>query len=166
MVDDNLLNLKVAEKLLKPYKFKVTSLRSGLECLNFTKHKKYDLITKKEYIESVNGAVEFLKKGSKETLRDLETQMSEFKEEVKSNSPESCGIIESQVRGINYNYNNGNIYSGITDINGMYNSWLQYLRDGNENNITNSPLTPALYIVPEVVSQLVTLYEEGDFKNC
>ena len=66
-----------------------------------------------------------------------ETQMSEFKEEVNSNSPESCGIIESQVRGLNYNYNNGNIYSGLTDINGMYNSWLEYLRDGNENNITN-----------------------------
>ena len=66
-----------------------------------------------------------------------EAQMNEFKEEVNNNIPESCGIIESQVRGINYNYNNGNIYSGITDINGMYNSWLKYLRDGNENNITN-----------------------------
>ena len=64
-------------------------------------------------------------------------QMNEFKEEVKSNDPTSCGIIESQVRGLNYDYNNGNIYSGITDINGMYNSWLNYLRDGNENNITN-----------------------------
>ena len=66
-----------------------------------------------------------------------EAQMNEFKEEVNNNTPESCGIIESQVRGINYNYNNGNIYSGITDINGMYNSWLNYLRDGNENNISN-----------------------------
>jgi hypothetical protein len=66
-----------------------------------------------------------------------QAQMREFKEEVKNNNPKSCGIIESQVRGINYNYNNGNIYSGITDINGMYNSWLEYLRDGNENNITN-----------------------------
>ena len=64
-----------------------------------------------------------------------QAQMREFKEEVKNNNPKSCGIIESQVRGINYN--NGNIYSGITDINGMYNSWLEYLRDGNENNITN-----------------------------
>ena len=64
-----------------------------------------------------------------------EAQMNEFKEEVNNNTPESCGIIESQVRGINYN--NGNIYSGITDINGMYNSWLNYLSNGNENNITN-----------------------------
>lgn len=64
-------------------------------------------------------------------------QMNEFKEEAENNAPKSCGIIESQVRGLNYDYNNGNIYSGITDINGMYNSWLNYLRDGNENNITN-----------------------------
>ena len=44
LVDDNLLNLKVAEKLLKKYKFNVTSLQTGLECLNYTKHNKYDLI--------------------------------------------------------------------------------------------------------------------------
>ena len=73
-----------------------------------------------------------------------QAQMNEFKEEVKSNNPKSCGIIESQVRGINYNYNNGNIYSGITDINGIYNSWLEYLRDGNENNIT-SEINKKLY---------------------
>ena len=48
------------------------------------------------------------------------------------------------MRGINYNYNNGNIYSGITDINGIYNSWLEYLRDGNENNIT-SEINKKLY---------------------
>ena len=73
-----------------------------------------------------------------------QAQMNEFKEEVKSNNPKSCGIIESQVRCINYNYNNGNIYSGITDINGIYNSWLEYLRDGNENNIT-SEINKKLY---------------------
>ncbi len=44
LVDDNMLNLKVAEKLLKKYNFQVTSLNSGLECLNYTKHNKYDLI--------------------------------------------------------------------------------------------------------------------------
>ena len=44
LVDDNLLNLKVAEKLLKNYKFQITSLKSGLEFLNYTKHNKYDLI--------------------------------------------------------------------------------------------------------------------------
>lgn len=44
LVDDNALNLKVAEKLLKKYNLGVTSVSSGLECLNYTKNKKYDLI--------------------------------------------------------------------------------------------------------------------------
>ena len=55
LVDDNLLNLKVAEKLLKPYKFNVTSLRSGLECLNFTKHKKFDLILLDHMMPEMDG---------------------------------------------------------------------------------------------------------------
>lgn len=44
LVDDNTLNLKVAEKLLKKYNLNVTSVSSGLECLNYTKNKRYDLI--------------------------------------------------------------------------------------------------------------------------
>ena len=44
LVDDNLLNLKVAEKMLKKYNFNITSVKSGLECINYTKNRKYDLI--------------------------------------------------------------------------------------------------------------------------
>ena len=44
LVDDNLLNLKVAEKILKSYNFRITTAKSGLECLNLTKNNKYDLI--------------------------------------------------------------------------------------------------------------------------
>ena len=44
IVDDNKLNLKVAEKLLRPYGFQVTVVTSGLACLNYTKKTKYDLI--------------------------------------------------------------------------------------------------------------------------
>lgn len=44
IVDDNKLNLKVAEKLLKPYNFQITTVNSGLACLNYTKKTKYDLI--------------------------------------------------------------------------------------------------------------------------
>ena len=44
LVDDNVLNLKVAEKLLRNYNFQITCVRSGIECLNYTKHNKYDLI--------------------------------------------------------------------------------------------------------------------------
>ena len=55
LVDDNLLNLKVAEKLLKPYKFNITSVRSGLECLNYTKNKKYDLILLDHMMPEMDG---------------------------------------------------------------------------------------------------------------
>ena len=55
LVDDNLLNLKVAEKLLKPYKFKITSVRSGLECLGYTKNKKYDLILLDHMMPEMDG---------------------------------------------------------------------------------------------------------------
>ena len=44
LVDDNVLNLKVAEKMLKKYNFQLTSVKSGLECINYTKNTKYDLI--------------------------------------------------------------------------------------------------------------------------
>lgn len=55
LVDDNLLNLKVAEKLLKPYKFKVTSVKSGLDCLNYTKNKKFDLILLDHMMPEMDG---------------------------------------------------------------------------------------------------------------
>lgn len=45
VVDDNMLNLKVAEKLLAPYRFNITSLTSGKECIDYIKKDyKYDLI--------------------------------------------------------------------------------------------------------------------------
>ena len=55
LVDDNLLNLKVAEKLLKPYKFKITSVNSGLDCLNYTKNKKFDLILLDHMMPEMDG---------------------------------------------------------------------------------------------------------------
>ena len=55
LVDDNLLNLKVAEKLLKKYNFNVTSVKSGLECLNYTKGKKYDLILLDHMMPEMDG---------------------------------------------------------------------------------------------------------------
>ena len=55
LVDDNLLNLKVAEKLLKPYKFNITSVKSGLECLNYTKNKQYDLILLDHMMPEMDG---------------------------------------------------------------------------------------------------------------
>lgn len=55
LVDDNLLNLKVAEKLLKPYNFKITTANSGLDCLNYTKNKKFDLILLDHMMPEMDG---------------------------------------------------------------------------------------------------------------
>lgn len=55
LVDDNLLNLKVAEKMLKQYNLNVTSVRSGLECLNKTKNFKYDLIFMDHMMPEMDG---------------------------------------------------------------------------------------------------------------
>ena len=55
LVDDNLLNLKVAEKLLKPYGFKITTANSGLDCLNYTKNKNFDLILLDHMMPEMDG---------------------------------------------------------------------------------------------------------------
>lgn len=45
VVDDNKINLKVTEKLLKPYGFNITSITSGKECIERIKQKElYDMI--------------------------------------------------------------------------------------------------------------------------
>ena len=69
LVDDNLLNLKVAEKLLKKYNFKVTSVKSGLECINYTKNKKYDLIFLDHMMPEMDGI---------HTLYNLKKRVSGF----------------------------------------------------------------------------------------
>ena len=55
LVDDNQLNLKVAEKLLKKYGLQVTSVNSGLECLNVTKNNKYDLVLMDHMMPEMDG---------------------------------------------------------------------------------------------------------------
>ncbi len=55
LVDDNVLNLKVAEKMLKKYNFNITAIKSGLECLNYTKNNKYDLILLDHMMPEMDG---------------------------------------------------------------------------------------------------------------
>ncbi len=55
LVDDNILNLKVAEKLLKKYNIQVTSVNTGLECLNITKNNKFDLVLLDHMMPEMDG---------------------------------------------------------------------------------------------------------------
>ena len=55
LVDDNVLNLQVAERLLGNYNLQVTSVKSGLECLNYTRNNKYDLILMDHMMPEMDG---------------------------------------------------------------------------------------------------------------
>lgn len=65
VVDDNNLNLKVTERLLKPYNFKVTKVNSGKECIDKIKEKeKFDLIFLDHMMPDMDGieTIHILKK--------------------------------------------------------------------------------------------------------
>ncbi|MDD6879279.1 MAG: ATP-binding protein [bacterium] len=56
IVDDNKLNLKVAEKVLSNYKFKISTLLSGKECIDEIKQgKKYDIIFLDHMMPNMDG---------------------------------------------------------------------------------------------------------------
>lgn len=63
VVDDNKLNLKVAQKLLAKYNLDITTLESGMECIeHIGKKEQYDLILLDDMMPKMNG---------KETLKKL-----------------------------------------------------------------------------------------------
>ncbi len=60
IVDDNNLNLKVAERLLEKYKVKVQSVTSGYECIkNINENNKYDLIFMDDMMPKMSGVETF-----------------------------------------------------------------------------------------------------------
>lgn len=69
IVDDNKLNLKVAEKLLHKYNVQTITVQSGFECLDkISQHEKYDLILMDDMMPKMDG---------KQTLKKLK-ELPEF----------------------------------------------------------------------------------------
>lgn len=61
VVDDNLLNIKVAERLLAKYNVTIESVMSGQECLNKVNTDKYDLILLDDMMPKMTGGETFIK---------------------------------------------------------------------------------------------------------
>lgn len=57
IVDDNKLNLKVSEKLLKPYNFTIKKLDNGLDAIKEAKENKYDLILLDQMMPNMDGTM-------------------------------------------------------------------------------------------------------------
>ena len=67
VVDDNLLNIKVATRLLKNYKLNLDTALSGVECLEKVKDNNYDLILMDDMMPGMSG-VETLQELKKDKL--------------------------------------------------------------------------------------------------
>ncbi len=61
VVDDNLLNIKVAERLLAKYNVTIESVMSGQECLDKVNTNKYDLILLDDMMPKMTGGETFVK---------------------------------------------------------------------------------------------------------
>ena len=61
VVDDNLLNIKVAERLLAKYNVTLVCVMSGQECLNKVNEGKYDLILLDDMMPKMTGGETFIK---------------------------------------------------------------------------------------------------------
>lgn len=66
VVDDNLLNIKVAERLLAKYNVTIESVMSGQECLDKVNTDKYDLILLDDMMPKMTGGETFVKLKEKE----------------------------------------------------------------------------------------------------
>ena len=89
VVDDNMLNLKVAERLLKAYKCNITLVSSGSECLDKISNNKYDLILLDDMMPRMTGT---------ETLQKLK--------EIKTFNTPVVALTANAITGMKEEYIN------------------------------------------------------------
>lgn len=116
VVDDNKLNLKVAERLLKPYKVTVESVDNGQTCLDFIKEgKKYDLILLDQMMPVMDGI---------ETLTRLK--------EIESFNTPVIALTADAIVGVKEKYLNAGFNDYLPkpiDSNELFKLLKKYLRD-------------------------------------
>ena len=116
VVDDNKLNLKVAEKLLKPYKVTVEGVDNGQTCLDFIKEgKKYDLILLDQMMPVMDGI---------ETLTKLK--------EIESFNTPVIALTADAIVGVKEKYLNAGFDDYLPkpiDSNELFKLLKKYLRD-------------------------------------
>lgn len=86
VIDDNVLNIKVMKKLLKPYNIKMEFLSSGKECINIIQQgKKYDLILLDHMMPEMDGidTIRMLKKMNPRYLPPIVVMTANIISELK-----------------------------------------------------------------------------------
>ena len=71
VVDDDVMNLRMAEFILSKENFEVVKVESGMECLNFLKEEKVDLILLDIEMPVMNGIKTFEIMRDNEELKDI-----------------------------------------------------------------------------------------------
>lgn len=116
IVDDNKLNIKVAEKLLKPYNLKLKSVEGGKECIDLIKkNNKFDLILLDQMMPEMDGI---------ETLKQLK--------QIKSFNTPVVVITADAIVGVKEKYLNegfDDYMSKPIDVNELNHLLKKYLLD-------------------------------------
>lgn len=95
VVDDNPVNLKVAEGLMQPYQMQIQTAQSGQECLELLETERYDLILMDYMMPEMDGA---------DTLRAIRCRRGEYFETVPILALTADAVSGAEERFLQYGF--------------------------------------------------------------
>lgn len=95
VVDDNTVNLKVAEGLMQPYQMKIQTAKSGQECLDLLETERYDLIFMDYMMPEMDGA---------DTLRAIRCRKGEYFDKVPVLALTADAVSGAEERFLQYGF--------------------------------------------------------------
>ena len=95
VVDDNPVNLKVAEGLMQPYQMQIQTAQSGQECLELLETKQYDLILMDYMMPEMDGV---------DTLRAIRCRRGEYFETVPILALTADAVSGAEERFLQYGF--------------------------------------------------------------